>query len=159
MKVSDILSQTPMFESSQLNEDTSPEDITSRFGKDAVITYVTDVKLLGGKKNEMLGRVSKITRDLPVVIAGPGDYEKRKQQTDPSFVSKPRVWGAYNDKGLIEHKGELYVQFYATGPGRSEYLLDGQPIAKEDIVGFQPSPPPAADEPRITKLRNIVRIQ
>lgn len=107
----------------------------------------TVVKLKGGKKNEMQGRVTKVTEGANTMIfsemAGSG-YEnmvKRrmvKEGKDPeTFTVKPRAWGTRVEKSpFIEHKGKHYIECIFMASGKSHYLLDGVPIDAEEIEGL-----------------------
>ena len=113
-------------------------ELKDKFGKEVVLSYLSSVNLTGGKSNEQQGRVTKVVSNLLATLSGPGgEYQKRMQESvDPNFVPKPRTWGHRNADGFIEHKGELYLEFFVEAPGHSEYLLDGNPIAEKDIIGL-----------------------
>ncbi len=136
------------------------EDLIKLLGHKALVSYKSDVKLSGGKKNSQQGLVTKLTENLFVSLTGPdGGYGQRIHETvDPDFIVKPRVWGKRLESGLIEHNGALYVEFIVEGRGKSSYLLDGQPIEKELIIGL-PVTPPAPETGiilRCIKLSNMV---
>ena len=117
------------------------------------IDTLTEVPLLGGKKNEMQGRVTKRTVGNQVMVfqnkssSSYGDMVQRRllaEGKDPaSFELQPRTWGErIPETPFISHTkdGEttFYVEFIFLRPGTSTYLLDGKPIAKSDIVGLKP---------------------
>jgi hypothetical protein len=113
----------------------------------AGITTKTQVKLTGGKKNPMQGRVEKLTEDANIIVysnsevSGYGAMVKRrmlKEGKDPAeFVMKPRAWGTRVGKSpFIEHNGKYYLECIFRSPGKTTYFLDGKPINKEDIEGL-----------------------
>jgi len=113
----------------------------------AGITTRTQVKLTGGKKNPMQGRVEKLTEDSNIVVysnaevSGYGAMVKRrmlKEGKDPEeFVMKPRAWGTRVGKSpFIEHNGKYYLECIFRSAGKTTYLLDGKPIDKEEIEGL-----------------------
>ena len=139
------------------------QDVIDNRGKDVLITYASDVVLAGGKKNEQQGRVSKVTKDMLVTIIGKGDYEKaRRDAGEADFTAQPRKWGVRDEKtGLIEHKGEWYIEFIAKQKGETSYLLDNQPIKKDNIIGLKPPSPAPTDDAvilRSVKLKNIMKL-
>lgn len=142
MKVLDVLEPHTLLES------ITPQQAVELIGKEAVIDYISNkpVTLLGGKKNEQQGRVTKIVRNWPVKFIHKGDYEAemRKLPGQEEFTAQAG-WGSYQDDGLIEHKGKLYIQAFSIGKGETTYLLDGKPIAKQDIINL-PSPPPKPED-------------
>lgn len=108
----------------------------------------TEVKLTGGKKNPMQGRVTKVTKGSNVMVfQNGGGYgamvQRRLEQEgkDPaSFELSERRWGTRVQGGpFVEHKGSLYLEVIFLKAGEVSYLLDGQPIAKEDIEGLPAS--------------------
>jgi hypothetical protein len=51
-------------------------------------------------------------------------------------------WGKHvGDKPTIENKGKYYVQVQFKRAGKVQYLLDGKPIDKKDIIGLDVSKP------------------
>lgn len=109
---------------------------------------MTVVPLKGGKKNPMQGRVTKVTRGSSVMVftnkAKNGYQEMVKRRLaeegkDPeSFVLGQRVWGERIDgTPFVAHKDKKYLEAIFLRAGKSQYLLDGQPIAKEAIVGLE----------------------
>jgi hypothetical protein len=131
-------------------------------GKDALISYVKEEKLTGGKKNEHQGRIVKVIKNLPVQIIGKGHYAaKQIENGNTEYEAKPRAWGIWNDDGMLEHKGELYVECIITGKGESSYLLDGEPIEKADIIGLPEVKLSEGTEipVRAIKLKNVIGIE
>lgn len=137
-------------------------EVLDNIGKDVLLSYTSVEKLTGGKKNEQQGRITKITEDLTVVVVGKGHYEQaRKDAGDAEFVAQPRKWGVRNADGLIEHNGELYVEFMVKHKGKSRYVLDDKPIEKEDIIGLSSTKVDTEKDPiilRCVKLNNITNI-
>lgn len=114
----------------------------------------TDVRLTGGKRNDMLGRVTKVMRGATVMVftnsetnAYAAMVRRRlaEEGRDPdSFELGERVWGTrIAGTPFVEHNGKYYLETIFMRPGAVEYLLDGQPIDKSDITGL---PTPKTDE-------------
>ncbi len=116
------------------------------------IDTLTDVPLLGGKKNPMQGRVTKRTIGNQVMVfqnkksSSYGDMVLRRLEAegkDPaSFELQPRTWGErIPETPFIHHHKDgadtFYVEVIFLRPGRSEYLLDGKYIARSDIIGLK----------------------
>lgn len=137
-------------------------ELTDKLGKQVVLSYLSSVKLTGGAKNEQQGRVIKVVSNLLATLNGNGnEYQKRMSEADRNFVPGIRAWGVRTPEGFIEHKGETYVEFFVEGPGHSEYLLDGDPIAEKDIVGLPAKIISEKEEKlgvvlRCVKLSNII---
>jgi hypothetical protein len=117
------------------------------------IDTLTEVPLLGGKKNEMQGRVTKRTVGNQVMVfqnkssSSYGDMVQRRllaEGKDPaSFELQPRTWGErIPETPFISHTKDgdttFYLEVIFLRPGTSTYLLDGKPINKADIVGLKP---------------------
>lgn len=150
------------------------------------IDMLTTVKLTGGKKNPMQGRVQKIHTDFVVMLfsnknrSAYGSMVNRRleqENKEGNFEPSSLPWGVRTkNTAHIENKGTDYVQTiyvqkavnmlelatqmgvelndndaelvqamkdrvveYKTKNGSVSYLLDGQPIAKEDIEGLPTS--------------------
>lgn len=118
-----------------------------------------NVKLTGGKKNPMQGRVTKITKGSSVMIFqnknvnGYAAMVMRRllqEGKDPStFQLGPRKWGErLPDLPIIKHlkegssTPEYYLEVIFLHAGTSFYFLDGKPINKSKIIGL-----PEAREP------------
>ena len=112
----------------------------------------TDVPLTGGRKNPQQGRVTKRTVGNSVMVfqnrtsSSYGDMVQRrmvKEGLDPAtFELKPRAWGErIPESPFISHlkddKMNFYLEVIFLKPGQSSYFLDGQPIAKKDIIGLK----------------------
>lgn len=113
----------------------------------AGLTTKTGVKLKGGKKNPMQGRVEKLTENANIMVfsnsekSGYGEMVKRRMLSEgknpEEFQMKPRAWGTrIGNSPFIEHNENKYFECIFVSPGKSTYLLDGQPVKKEDIEGF-----------------------
>lgn len=120
-------------------------------------TY-TPVKLTGGKKNPMQGKVFKsVTGMIAQTRTSYENAVNKKIKTDiiktkgdlskmETFVSKPLPWGKrLEDKSpdLIEHKGNLYWQVKPldNNEPKVQYFIHHDngnvlPIDKKDIVGL-----------------------
>jgi hypothetical protein len=120
---------------------------------------IVNVKLSGGKKNPMQGRVKKVTEGNIVMIFTSAEGYKnmvnrrlRKQfeeigltpdqilegMESPDFQPGNRPWGTRLESSpIIEHNGKLYLECIFLKPGRSKYFLDGEEIEKESIIGLE----------------------
>ena len=114
----------------------------------------TDVRLTGGRKNAMAGRVTKVMRGATVMVftnsetnAYDAMVRRRlaEEGKDPeSFELGERVWGErIQGTPFVEHNGRHYLETIFMKPGVVEYELDGAPIDKSDITGL---PTPRIDE-------------
>ncbi len=118
---------------------------------------VTEVKLKGGQKNPMQGKVTKVTEKAKVMIFTSGKGFKNmvnrrlKVQNagelttielfeaiaNKEFVPGPRQWGKRIDgTPFVEHKDKLYLECIFLKSGKSTYYLDGQQIEKKEIIGL-----------------------
>lgn len=111
------------------------------------IDTVTEVKLTGGKKNPLQGRVRKITRGANVMIFSGTEqngYEnmvKRRmleEGKDPStFTLGKRAWGTrIGETPFIEHNGKHYLECVFISNGKSAYFVDGVETSKDEIEGI-----------------------
>jgi hypothetical protein len=111
------------------------------------IDTVTEVKLKGGKGNPMQGRVVKYTQGANTMIfsnVSGSAYENmvkrrmEKEDKDPeTFQVKARAWGTRIDgTPFIEHNDKYYLECIFISSGKSTYLLDGNPINKDEIEGL-----------------------
>jgi hypothetical protein len=136
----------------------------------AGIDTITAVKLKGGKKNPMQGRVTKRTVNSNVMIFSNTDnspYEtmvKRRMEEegkDPSiFELKPRAWGTRVGKSpFIEHKGNYYLEVIFRTSGKTTYYLDGKEIEKSDIEGLDEKEKDAAEDTSQGGISNKVIIR
>jgi len=114
----------------------------------------TDVKLTGGRKNDMLGRVTKVMRGATIMVftntetnAYDAMVRRRlaEEGKDPeSFTLGERAWGTrITGTPFVLHNGKYYLETIFMRPGVVEYELDGVPIDKAEIIGL---PVPKIDE-------------
>ena len=111
----------------------------------------TQVKLKGGKKNPMQGRVTKRMEGATVMCFSNTDsnaYEnmvKRRLVAEgknpDNFTLGERAWGQrIVGTPFVEHNGKHYVEVIFVKSGDTAYFLDGQPIAKANIEGLEDAP-------------------
>lgn len=113
---------------------------------------LTEPKLTGGKANPMQGRITKRMTGASVMVfqnKNTNGYEAMVQRRlaaegkDPaSFVLGERAWGTrVPNMPIIEHFKDgathYYVEVIFLKSGHTDYMLDGVPIAKQDIIGLQ----------------------
>ena len=109
---------------------------------------VTVPKLKGGKANPHQGRVKKLMTGANVMVFtnknsnGYDNMVKRRLEAegkDPStFELGERAWGTrVPNLPIVEHNDVQYLEVIFLRPGEVSYLLDGQPIAKEEIQGLE----------------------
>jgi hypothetical protein len=114
----------------------------------------TEVKLTGGKRNDQVGRVTKVMRGATVMVftntetnAYDAMVRRRlaEEGKDPeSFELGERAWGKrIPGTPFVEHNGRHYLETIFLRPGQVEYQLDGVTIDKSDIIGL---PAPRIDE-------------
>lgn len=114
----------------------------------ASMDTITEVKLKGGKKNPMLGRVTKRTSNNQVMVftnSNENGYEnmvKRRLEAEgknpESFKLGDLPWGKrIPNTPIIENKDKYYMQVIFQKPGKSEYFLDNKPIDPKDIEGLE----------------------
>lgn len=116
------------------------------------IDTLTEVTLLGGKKNPQQGRITKRMTGASVMVFqnketnGYANMIGRRllqEGKDPtSFVLGERAWGTrIPNMPIVEHIKDnvtmYYVEVIFLRPGQVEYMQDGMPIAKHLIVGLQ----------------------
>jgi hypothetical protein len=117
----------------------------------AGLTTLTSVKLKGGKKNAMQGRVTKRTENSNVMLFSNTEdsgyvsmVRKRMvaEGKDPdTFEPKPRAWGKrIGSSPFIEHKDKYYLECFFISPGKVTYFLDGEEIDKDQIEGLDEKP-------------------
>jgi hypothetical protein len=133
----------------------------------AGIDTTTSVKLTGGKKNPMQGKIEKVSigQNIMLFVNGKGSsYEtmvkKRlaEEGKDPeTFKLSKRTWGERIPlTPLVLHKGNLYLEtIFLKKPKNISYLLDGKPIDKNEIKGL----PAPKNEGLQANLRNKVIIR
>lgn len=110
----------------------------------------TDVKLTGGKKNPLQGKVTKKTVGSNVMVfqnKTNSSYDamvKRRLEKEgksaDSFKLSPRTWGTrMDDQPFVEHKGQHYLEVIFLKPGESHYEVNGVKTPSELIAGL-PAP-------------------
>lgn len=108
---------------------------------------LTEVKLKGGRKNPMQGRVTKRMTGAQVMCfsnTNGSAYEamvKRRlvaEGKDPaSFELSPRAWGErVPNTSFVEHKGAHYLEVIFLRAGKTTFFLDGGEISREEIEGL-----------------------
>lgn len=108
---------------------------------------LTEVKLKGGKKNPMQGRVTKRMTGAQVMCfsnTNGSAYEamvKRRLVAEGKdagdFQLSPRAWGErIQGTPFVEHNGRHYLEVIFLRAGAVEFLLDGKQIAREDVEGL-----------------------
>lgn len=114
----------------------------------ASIDSKTIVKLAGGKKNPLQGKIEKLVKGSSIMLFtnklsnGYVAMVKRrleKEGKDPNtFKVSPRLWGErLSNSCVVQHKGELYLEAIHLKPPKSvTYLCEGSPIKKELVVGL-----------------------
>lgn len=117
------------------------------------------VPLTGGRANNMQGRVTKRTTGSQVMVfqnKNTNGYEAMVQRrlvkegkNPASFQLSPRKWGTrIPNTPIVEHtpakevNPKHYLEVIFLKAGTSEYFLDGQPIAKDQINGLKADPEP-----------------
>lgn len=116
------------------------------------IDTLTKPVLLGGRKNPMQGRITKMMAGASVMVfqnKRVNGYEAMvhrrliQEGKDPvSFELGPRAWGErVEHMPVVEHKGKLYLEVIFLTPGTVQYFLDGVPIEREAIEGLNDDKP------------------
>jgi len=132
----------------------------------ASIDTLTDIKLIGGKKNPMQGKVQKVSRRANIFLFVNGrsnSYQnmvkKRLAQegkNPENFKLGKRAWGErIPNTPFVLHKGQVYLEtIFVQKPKKVSYLQDGIAIDKADIIGF-----PVKKEGKQGGLNNKVQIR
>ena len=108
----------------------------------------------GRVPNPHYGRVEKLQTGSSVMvfqnktINGYESMVKRRLvqegKNPESFTLGERKWGKrIPNLPLVEHNGKFYLEVIYLKPGEVQYLLDGQPVDKDEILGLQDSSKPA----------------
>lgn len=111
------------------------------------LTTETEVKLKGGKKNPMQGRVTKTMTGANVMVfqnkksnGYENMVERRLQQegkNPESFKLGPRAWGErIPNTPIIAHKDKRYLEVIFLKSGKVTYFLDGNEIERDQIEGL-----------------------
>jgi len=124
--------------------------LTTNFNGATFVSFdsLTDVKLSGGMKNQMQGRIQKLTLNSNVIIfqnKNSNGYEnmvnkrlKQENLNPATFELSPRTWGKrIEGTPVIEHKGAHYLEVIFIRSGSSSYLFDGKDINKNDVIGLE----------------------
>ncbi len=120
----------------------SLSDLSTRSGTQVILTWESNPKLKGGKKNPQQGHVTKLST-AKVTLSGTGVYASRKVdegEFSSSDEVQKRKWGTrIGNTCVIEHKGVEYVEFLVDGTPKTTYFLDDKEIPKSDVVGLSDS--------------------
>lgn len=127
----------------------------------------TTLVLKGGKKNPHQGLVTKRTTGSQVIVftnSKSNGYENmvrrrlEKEGKNPDrFELQPRKWGArIPGTPIVEYNGKHYIEVIFLRAGKSEFYLNGAPIARENVVGLQE---PTVSEDAQGGLENMVIIR
>jgi hypothetical protein len=115
---------------------------------------LTEVKLLGGKKNPQQGRITKKMTGASVMVFSNQNTNAYKAMVERRLVAEgkdpagfelhERAWGTrIPNMPIVQHEKDGEVKYYLEvvflKPGTVEYRQDGLPIAKADIEGLQES--------------------
>jgi hypothetical protein len=111
----------------------------------AQITAMTLVKLTGGKKNPLQGRVQKVASAnviLNHVYENSVNNQLEREGKDREFKVCSRTWGS-RIKGttLVEHKGSYYVETKVERSDGYYYLVDGRNATAAEIDAINASLP------------------
>jgi hypothetical protein len=115
----------------------------------------TEVKLRGGKANPMQDRITKRVIGSRVMVFqnkksnGYENMVKRRLENEgknpANFTLSERKWGVrVPDMPIVTNETEAGTEYYLEviflEAGEPEYLLDGNPIGKDEIEGLPPVP-------------------
>ena len=108
------------------------------------LTTMSDVKLTGGKKNPLQGKVTKVTEGATVNLMDGTTYgevvkeQMVKEGKDPNdFKINERPWGIRVDNTpLIKHNDQYYLETMHLSGGTTTYMVEGNPTNKDDIEGL-----------------------
>lgn len=113
------------------------------------------VPVLGGRKNPLKGRVTKIVEGSNVMCFGntsSNAYENKVKRNliaegkDPeSFKLSPRKWGVRRQGApIVDHKGKEYLEVIFLKAGKVQYMIDGQPVDMDatlaNMIGLKLKP-------------------
>jgi hypothetical protein len=109
---------------------------------------LTEVKLKGGKKNPMQGRVTKRMVGATVMCfsnANSNAYEnmvRRRLEAEGKdandFQLSPRAWGQrIAGTPFVEHNGKMYLEVIFMKAGAVEFMLDGKAVERNAIEGLE----------------------
>ena len=110
---------------------------------------LTNVELLGGKKNPFQGRVQKLMEGGSCMVFqnkhlnAYSEMVKRRLEQEgkdlTSFKLGERAWGTrVPNSPIIEHNGKEYLEVIFLHAGKITYLVDGKETDKATITGLKP---------------------
>lgn len=115
------------------------------------IDTVTDVRLPGGKKNLLQGKVTKHTSGSHVMVFqnkttnGYENMVKRRLvqegKNPENFKLSPRTWGERR-KGspFVDHNGELYLEVIFLKSGTSVYMVNNETEIDKEVLNLPSTP-------------------
>lgn len=122
------------------------------------ITTNTTVKLTGGKKNPLQGRVTKISTNNVMLFGNSksNGYANMKNRRNAlisketgdkidKFIPKKRPWGSrLSNTPLVFHMNKageenVYAEVIHIGTPKTEYFVDGKQVEKKSIEGMPKS--------------------
>jgi len=126
---------------------------------------VTSPTLLKGKKNPMHGRIQKHMTGASVMVfqnKHTNGYENMRNRRleeagfPTTFNVGERAWGErVENLPIVMHKGKEYLEVIVLKAGEVHYTHDGQPIAKEDIIGLKPAQKASKEGVREVMIRTF----
>jgi len=99
----------------------------------------TEVRMLGGKKNPLIGRIRKIM--VNAVAMGNSNYENGRNKQllsaglEATFIAQPRRWGM-RLKGMpvVTHKAKSYLNTSMLSAGQTSFTFDNKPLDIDAMV-------------------------
>jgi hypothetical protein len=102
------------------------------------IDTITQVKLTGGMKNPLQGRVTKVTIGSNVMVfqnKNSNAYENMVNRrldhegNAVEFTVGPRAWGKrVPNTPFVEHNGQSYLEVIFLKAGKTQFCVDGTPF-------------------------------
>lgn len=124
-------------------------NLFSNVSGNSIIGLSTSTKpvLTGGKKNPMIGRVTKIMEDASVMVfqnKNSNGYENmvnrrllKEGKNLETFKVGSRTWGKrVENTPIVTHEDKEYLEVIFLSPGKVRYELDGVSIDSSKIVGL-----------------------
>lgn len=110
----------------------------------AGITTLTNVKMMGGKKNLFQGRVQKLVKSGITLFDSAKGYENRvnkqlvQEGKEPNFCVGDLAWGErVGDSPIITHNDKFYLQsVFLNKPSEVIYILDGEMVVDKEVLNF-----------------------
>lgn len=102
----------------------------------AVVISITEPPMRAvsddGIENPFVGLVAKLSI-LEVVLnanyQAAVNQQRKAEGKEPDFLARARIWGVHvPNTPLVEHKGQLYLEYQGRRVFDVAYRLDGQPI-------------------------------